>query len=96
MKKETVYRVFSHLPTLETDRLILRRMAVTDAEDMFAYAKNEETTRYLTWYPHRDVNYTRRIPAVYRATLPCRFLLRLGAGVEAGSPHDRDLRLYLV
>ena len=56
MKKETVYRVFSHLPTLETDRLILRRMAVTDAEDMFAYAKNEETTRYLTWYPHRDVN----------------------------------------
>lgn len=59
MKKETVYRVFSHLPTLETDRLILRRMAVTDAEDMFAYAKNEETTSYLTWYPHRDVNYTR-------------------------------------
>lgn len=59
MKRETILRVFSHLPTLETDRLILRRIAVSDADDLFAYAKKEETTRYLTWYPHKDVSYTR-------------------------------------
>ena len=59
MKKETVYRVFSNIPTLETDRILLRRMAVSDADDMFDYARREETTRYLTWYPHRDVSYTR-------------------------------------
>ena len=39
MKKETVYRVFSNIPTLETDRILLRRMAVSDADDMFDYAK---------------------------------------------------------
>lgn len=39
MKRETVYRIFSHLPELETERLLLRRMLVTDADDMYAYAR---------------------------------------------------------
>ena len=34
MKKETVYKVFSHMPTLKTERLSLRPMHVIDAEDM--------------------------------------------------------------
>ena len=36
MKKDTLYRLFSHIPTLETDRLTLRGMRVVDAEDMYA------------------------------------------------------------
>ena len=38
MKREIIYRIFSHLPELETDRLLLRRMRVSDADDMYAYA----------------------------------------------------------
>ena len=58
MKRETIYRVFSHMPELETERLLLRRMRVDDADDMFAYAHRTDVTRYLTWAPHPDRHYT--------------------------------------
>ena len=59
MKKEKIYRVFSHLPELITDRLTLRRIQVTDYRDMYEYASRNDVTRYLTWYPHPDSAYTR-------------------------------------
>lgn len=59
MKKETIYRLFSRIPTLETPRLTLRAMRVTDAEDMFAYARRDDVTQYLTWEPHPDPKHTR-------------------------------------
>lgn len=60
MKKETIYHIFSHFPELETERLILRAMRVSDAADMYDYAKRPEVTRYLLWNPHADAQYTRR------------------------------------
>lgn len=59
MKKEKLYRVFSHLPELITDRLTLRRMLVSDCGDMFEYASRNDVTQYLTWNPHPDRTYTR-------------------------------------
>ena len=59
MKKAHIFHLFSRIPTLETPRLILRAMKVSDAEDMFAYARHEEVSRYLTWSPHTDVQYTK-------------------------------------
>ncbi|MBE6553719.1 MAG: GNAT family N-acetyltransferase [Ruminococcaceae bacterium] len=59
MKKEKIYRVFSHLPELTTPRLTLRRMMVADTEDMYEYASRPDVTKYLTWYPHPDRHYTR-------------------------------------
>lgn len=58
MKKETVCAVFSRIPTIMTERLILRRMKPTDADDMFDYAKRHEVTEYLRWYPHQSKKYT--------------------------------------
>ena len=58
MKKETVYKIFSNIPTLHTERLSLRPMHPIDAEDMFSYAKREDVTEYLLWSPHPSVNYT--------------------------------------
>lgn len=40
-------------PTLLTERLILRPFTEEDAPDVFAYAKDEETVRYLTWPAHK-------------------------------------------
>lgn len=57
-KKETVYRIFSRIPTLETDRLLLRRMKTSDAKDMFEYSKMPEVTRYLLWQPHTEISQT--------------------------------------
>ncbi len=59
MKKEKIYRVFSHLPELTTKRLTLRRMMVADTDDMYEYASRPDVTKYLTWYPHPDRKYTR-------------------------------------
>ena len=59
MKKEKIYRVFSHLPELKTERLTLRKMMVTDAPDMYEYASRHEVSEYLTWYPHPNRAYTR-------------------------------------
>ena len=59
MKKDLIYRLFSHIPTLETDRLILRGMRVSDAADMYEYARRPSVTEYLTWEPHASVEQTR-------------------------------------
>lgn len=59
MKCETIYRVFSDIPELSTERLILRRMMVGDCYDMYEYASNAGVTRFLTWNPHPDLEYTK-------------------------------------
>ena len=59
MRCETVLRVFSDIPTLPTERLLLRRMMVGDCYDMYEYASNPEVTRFLTWSPHADIEYTK-------------------------------------
>ena len=59
MKKDILYTLFSRIPTLETERLILRGMRVSDAEDMYAYASRPSVTEYLTWSPHRSLDETR-------------------------------------
>ena len=59
MKKNSIYQLFSHIPTLETPRLTLRGMRVSDAEDMFAYAQHEPVTRFLTWTPHPNIKHTK-------------------------------------
>lgn len=44
---------------LETERLILRRHVIEDAEPMFRnWASDEEVTRFLTWLPHESAEKT--------------------------------------
>ncbi len=59
MKKDLIYRLFSRIPPMETERLTLRAMKVSDADDMYAYAHRESVAVYLTWYPHRNLDETR-------------------------------------
>ena len=59
IKREKIYKIFSNIPRLETERLILRKMCIEDAEDMYSYARLAEVTKYLTWNPHPNVYYTR-------------------------------------
>lgn len=60
MKRETLVNTFSHIPTLLTERLILRMMRVSDCDDMYEYAKRREVTRFLSWRPHPSSEYTRQ------------------------------------
>lgn len=54
-----VHKVFSKMPVLTTDRLILRPMRTSDAYDMYEYASREDVTEFLLWSPHPSVGYTR-------------------------------------
>lgn len=59
MKKELIHALFAHIPSLETERLLLRGMRVSDAQDMYAYASRPSVTEFLTWNPHTSVEETR-------------------------------------
>ncbi len=58
MKRETICKIFSNIPTLETERLTLRRIRIDDVEDMYEYSKDDFVTKYLIWSPHIDQKYT--------------------------------------
>lgn len=47
--------IFSNLPTLETERLILRRLRIEDAKDIFEYACDPLVTQFTTWHEHQSL-----------------------------------------
>jgi len=51
--------VFLGNPTLETQRLHLRRLALEDAEAVYAYASDPEVTRFVLWETHRNLDDSR-------------------------------------
>ena len=53
---------------LETERLVLRRFVVEDAQAMFRnWASDPEVTKYLTWPAHASVDVTRAILKAWTA-----------------------------
>lgn len=42
-------------PKIETDRLVLRPIELTDAPAIFTYASNPEVSRYTLWEPHTKI-----------------------------------------
>jgi [ribosomal protein S5]-alanine N-acetyltransferase len=47
--------IFRNLPPLETPRLLLRKVRLSDAADIFAFASDPAVARYTTWPPHPTV-----------------------------------------
>jgi Acetyltransferases, including N-acetylases of ribosomal proteins len=51
---------------IETDRLVLRRFRLEDAEDMYAnWASDPEVTKFLTWPSHSSVDVTKSLLATW-------------------------------
>ena len=48
-------------PILTTSRLTLRPFAMEDAEDVYEWTGSWEVTKYLWWYPNRDLETTKKI-----------------------------------
>jgi len=73
----TVADVFSHLPVLETPRLILRAMRMTDAQDVFMFSKDPIVARHVLWDAHRSIfdsrAYLRAMIHQYREGSPCSY-----------------------
>ncbi|MGG3284347.1 GNAT family N-acetyltransferase [Paenibacillus solani] len=51
-----IAQIYAKLPTLETERLRLRRVSMQDADQMFAYASDNEVARYVTWETHSSID----------------------------------------
>lgn len=49
---------------LESERLVLRPLTLDDAEDIFEFTSDEETTRFI-YEPHKDINKTLNVLANY-------------------------------
>lgn len=68
------YEVFARLPVLETPRLLLRPLRMSDAQDVFAYSRDPEVARHVLWEAHRSVAdsraYLRYIQRQYRSGAP--------------------------
>jgi ribosomal-protein-alanine N-acetyltransferase len=49
------------LPKLTTNRLLLRPVAIEDADSIFAYSCNPNVARYVTWEPHKTIEDTKSV-----------------------------------
>ena len=71
MEQDEIKRVFRHIPTLESRRLILRKISKFDDKDFYEYASDPRVTQYLTWDVHPNVrfsaNYISYLQSRYRA-----------------------------
>ncbi|MCJ1909013.1 GNAT family N-acetyltransferase [Planococcus ruber] len=48
-------KFYGNLPSIETERLILRGIKESDAEDLFAYASEPKVSRFMPWAAHRTI-----------------------------------------
>jgi len=65
------------MPTVETERLILRNLNEGDAEDMFEYASDAETIYWMSFPIHRSVEDSRQ-------TIKEFFMPRVAQGLPSG------------
>ena len=55
--------------TLETERLILRKFEISDADDMFNnWANDDRVTKYLSWPTHSNVEITKALMQEWATT----------------------------
>ena len=57
--KKSDFKIFKKIPTLNTERLALRKILKSDLEDVYEYASDPSVSEFLTWYPHKNIQYTR-------------------------------------
>ena len=46
-------------PTIETERLVMRPLSVSDAEDVFKWTGDERVAEYMLWPVHPDISITK-------------------------------------
>lgn len=60
MRKEHEIAECINTPTLETERLILRKFTENDIEALFLILKDEEVNRFLPWFPLKNMEEARK------------------------------------
>lgn len=47
-------------PTLDTERLILRKFTKEDMDSLFLILKDEEVNKFLPWFPMKNIKETKK------------------------------------
>ena len=75
--------LFVRLPRLETPRLVIRRMSMADAEDIYEYGRDPEVSRHVLWDAYRSVGearmYLKYVQRQYRLNEPASWGIELKA-----------------
>ena len=53
-----MYKFFSKIPVIKTERFFLRKISYEDTDDMYEYSCEARTSEYLLWSPHPERFYT--------------------------------------
>jgi len=73
--------IFTRLPELNTNRLILRTMRMSDARDIYEYSCDPQVARHVLWEAHQNIHqtraYIRYVLRQYRAGTPSSFCIEL-------------------
>lgn len=82
--------MFFPMERLTTGRLILRRMEMSDAQDLFSYGQDREVARHVLWEAYRHVSearaYVRCMQRKYRMGEPASWCIELkGTGRVIGT-----------
>lgn len=56
LNKEEIY---ANMPIIETERLILRKLTIEDAADMFEYASEPLVSQFVPWEVHKSIEDSR-------------------------------------
>lgn len=76
---QTVEEFFAAMPRIETQRLILRKVSMRDAEDVFAYASDPQVAKYVLWNAHKSMletkSYIRFLMHQYRDAVPGNYVI---------------------
>ncbi len=75
------YKYFKDFEGLKTERLLIRKLTLNDAKDIFEFTSLEETARGLTWFPHPNLEVTKdfikTILDKYNKDLPSQWAIEL-------------------
>ena len=50
---------YTYMPALNTPRLILRKLTMRDADDIYRYSRDVEVARHVLWEAHRNIGESR-------------------------------------
>lgn len=78
---QTYLEVFGRMPTMLTQRLILRPVRMSDAQDLYEYSRDPEVARHVLWDAHTSIHQTRAyirfLLRQYRTCAPGTFVIAL-------------------
>jgi ribosomal-protein-alanine N-acetyltransferase len=70
----SIDELLADLPTIETERLLLRKITLDDAAAIFEYASDPQVSRYMPWEPHQSIaatyEYLAHVVERYQQHLP--------------------------